>query len=87
MEMIASTWAYCMCTYGVVSERFHSESFQKAPNLFTQFNENQHKSHLRTKNKLHVIKIFIVHIVFILTCENAWKQPCVDIVLVAPRRY
>ena len=29
---------------GVVSERFHSELFQKTPDLFTKFNENQHES-------------------------------------------
>ena len=29
--------------HGIVSERFHSELIQKAPDLFTQFNENQHK--------------------------------------------
>ena len=35
--------------HGVVSERFHSELFQKAPDLLTQFNKNQHKPRLRTK--------------------------------------
>ena len=37
--------------HGVVSDRFHSELFQKAPDLFTYFNENQHKPRLRTKTK------------------------------------
>ena len=36
--------------HGVVSERFHSDSFQKAPDFLTQINENQHKPR-KSKNK------------------------------------
>ena len=38
-------------SHGLVSERFRSELLQKAPDLFTQFNKNQHKPRLRTKTK------------------------------------
>ena len=34
----------------VVFERFHSELFEKAPNLFTLFTANEHEPRLRTKN-------------------------------------
>ena len=37
--------------HGVVFEHFHSELFQKAPDMFAQLNENQRKRHLRTKTE------------------------------------
>ena len=59
---------YRLCARSVVSERFQSELFQKAPELFTQFNENYHRPRLRTKTKNFIQSdFFLVRIVFIFT--------------------
>ena len=56
----------------VVFERFHSELFEKAPNLLTLFTENQHEPRLRTKNNESVYSSYRFH----FGCsENARKRP------------
>ena len=59
-----------------VSYRPHAHGV--VPDLFTQFNENQHKPRLRTKTENFMrSEFFIVHIVFILTVVKTLRNDVV----------
>ena len=65
------TLSFSLRAHGVVSERFHSELFS---DLFTKFNNNQHKPRLRTETKNPTLSKFLQFI--------SSKQPRVQLVSV-----